>query len=63
MSNVIEFRPVPRRVKSDRRIKINLNYMQLATLDAEALRRGCSRSAVIGSLLADMVDRRKQARS
>ncbi len=63
MTNIVEFPRPSRRLKRDRRVKINLDYEQLARLDAEATRRGCSRSAVVGTLLADLTDRRKRVRS
>lgn len=63
MSNVIEFRlPPGRRSRKDKRIKIGLNHEQLAILDAEAARRRCSRSAIVGSYLADLIEHQRQAR-
>jgi len=64
MGNIIEFKlPPGRRPRKDRRIKINLDYEQLAALDAEAAKRRCSRSAVIGTYLAELIERRKRAHS
>ena len=63
MSNVIEF-PLARsrRIRRDKRIKVGFTQSQLAALDAETLRRGCSRAVVLGDLLDSLIEDKRQAR-